>query len=218
MQFAPIETLTLTADVTFAEQDIKEDRGEQTVWLQRNGFDHVVFDTGEEVATPVLLHEFTGSSKDFGYEQQHREQKNDLRSVGFNANWDVSEQFNLSFDYHNSRARSLPDDSITGGSETAFSLAGKVPSTCLQTVLNTNTADPTDTVCVNSTNFWTQTFQFNDGLPIAGRTLFPTPGRRVCRHERQPGLRLQRGQHRFAGSAYRLPGPGHRHQAGSLRW
>ncbi len=174
MQFAPMETLTLTADVTFAEQDITEDRGEQTVWLQRNGFDHIVFDTGQEVATPVLLHEFTGSSKDFGYEQQHREQKNDLRSVGFNASWDVSEQFNLNFDYHNSRARSLPDDAITGGSETAFSLAGKVPSTCLQTVLNTNTADPTDTVCVNSTNFWTQTFQFNDGLPIAGRTLFPS--------------------------------------------
>ena len=133
VQFAPIETLTLTADVTYAQQDITEDRGEQTIWLQRNGFDHIVFDTNEAVATPVLLHEFTGSSKDFGYEQQHREQKNDLRSIGFNANWDVSEQFNLGFDFHNSRARSLPDDSVTGGSETAFSLAGKVPSTCLQT-------------------------------------------------------------------------------------
>jgi len=164
MQFAPIETLTLTADVTFAEQDITEDRGEQTVWLQRNGFDHVVFDTGEEVATPVLLHEFTGASKDFGYEQQHREQKNDLRSVGFNANWDVSEQFNLNFDFHNSRARSLPDDAVTGGSETAFSLAGKVPSTCLQF---------SGTTCINNSNFWTQTFEFNDGLPVAGRTLFP---------------------------------------------
>ena len=55
----------------------------------------------------MLLHEFTGASKDFGYEQQHREQKNDLRSVGFNANWDVSEKFNINFDYHSSRARSL---------------------------------------------------------------------------------------------------------------
>ena len=62
---------------------------------------------------------------------------------------------------------------ITGGSQTAFSLAGKVPSSCQQSVLNTNTPNPTDTVCVNSTNFWTQQFQFNNGLPIAGRTLFP---------------------------------------------
>ena len=172
-QFAPIENLTLTADVTYAQQNIKEDRGEQTVWLQRNGFDHVVFDTGEAVATPVLLHEFTGSGKDFGYEQQHREQQNDLRSVGFNANWNVSEKFNLGFDFHNSRARSLPDDPITGGGETAFSLAGKVPSQCLQTVPNPTPSNPTATACVNSSNFWVQQFEFNNSLPIAGRILYP---------------------------------------------
>ena len=53
VQLAPTESLTLTADVTYAEQEITEDRGEQTVWLQRNGFDRVVFDTNEAVATPV---------------------------------------------------------------------------------------------------------------------------------------------------------------------
>jgi TonB-dependent receptor len=173
LQFAPIETLTLTGDVTYAQQDITEDRGEQTIWLQRNGFDHIEFDTGETVATPVLLHEFTGSGKDFGYEQQHREQKNDLVSVGFNASWDVAENFNLSFDFNDSRARSLPDDPTTGGSETLFSLAGKVPSACLDSVPTPTDADVNATTCVNSTNFWTQTFQFNNGLPIAGRTLFP---------------------------------------------
>jgi len=173
MQLAPTDTLTLTADVTFAEQEITEDRGEQTVWMQRNGFDHVVFDTNEAVATPVLLHELTGSGKDFGYEQQHREQKNDLRSVGLNADWAVSEQFKLGVDFHNSRARSLPNDGITGGGETAFSLAGKVPSACLESVLNTNTAaNLFDTLCVNSTNFWTQQFQFNNGIPVAGRSLY----------------------------------------------
>jgi TonB-dependent receptor len=173
-QLAPVDTLTLTADVTYAKQDIKEDRGEQTVWMQRNGFDRIVFDTNEAVATPVLLHELTGSGKDFGYEQQHREQSNDLRSVGLNIDWAVSEQFKLGVDFHNSRARSLPDDSRTGGGETAFSLAGKVPSACLESVLNTNTPDNVaDTLCVNSTNFWTQTFQFNNGIPVAGRTLYP---------------------------------------------
>jgi TonB-dependent receptor len=164
LQFAPVENLTLTGDLTFAEQDITEDRGEQTIWLQRNGFDHVTFDTGNEVATPVYLHEFTGSGKDFGYEQQHREQKNDLRDLGLNASWDVSESFNLNFDFHNARARSLPDDPITGGGQTAFSLAGKVPSACLQMV---------GTTCVNSSNFWTQEFMFNNGLPVAARTLYP---------------------------------------------
>src|SRR6185295_13007522 len=151
LQYAPIETLTLTADVTYAEQNLTEDRGEQTIWLQRNGFDHVVFDTGQEVATPVLLHECTGAGKDVGYEQQHREQQNDLRSVGLNADWAVSDNFRMGFDYVDSRARSLPDDPITGGGQTAVSIAGKVLSQCLESV---------GTTCVNSSNFWTQTFQF----------------------------------------------------------
>ena len=122
------------------------------------------FDTGNDVATPVLLHEFTGASKDFGYEQQHREHRNDLNSIGFNASWDIADNFNLGFDYHDSRAGSHPNDGITGGSQTSFSLAGKVPSTG-----NCARGDPT-----GCTNFWTQTFQFNEGLPVAARTLFPT--------------------------------------------
>ena len=164
VQFAPFEGLTLTADYTYALNELTEDRGEQTIWLQRNGFDRLEFDTGEAVATPVLLHEFTGASKDFGYEQQHREHRNDLNSIGFNASWDVAENFNLGFDFHNSRAGSHPDDGITGGSQTSFSLAGKVPSTG-------DCARGSATPC---TNFWTQTFTFNDGLPVAARTLFPT--------------------------------------------
>jgi len=163
-QLAPVEGLTLTTDYTFAQVNLKEDRGEQTIWLQRNGFSYLEFDTNETVATPVTLREFTGASKDFGYEQQHREQKNDLRSVGFNADWAVNDKFTLAFDIHDSEARSLPDDGITGGSQTAFSLAGKVPSTG-----NCARGDPT-----GCTNFWVQEFQFNNGLPIAGRTLYPT--------------------------------------------
>ena len=173
VQFAPIEGLTLTADYTLAQNSITEDRGEQTIWLQRNGFDHIEFDTGAAVATPVLLHEFTGASKDFGYEQQHREQKNDLKSLGFNVAWQASEKLNLNFDFHDSEARSLPDDPITGGGQTAFSLAGKVPSTCLESYpANPDDADAA-IPCRNASNFWTQTFTFNNGLPVAARTLFP---------------------------------------------
>ena len=122
----------------------------------------------------MLLHEFTGASKDFGYEQQHREQKNDLKSVGFNAELGSQREVQSGLRLPRlARRRSLPDDPITGGGETAFSLAGKVPSTCLQTVPNPTPANPAATTCVNATNFWTQTFEFNNGLPIAGRTLFP---------------------------------------------
>lgn len=161
LQFAPSDSMTLTLDYTFAQNDIKEDRGEQTVWLQRNGFTHVIFDTNEAVATPVFLQEMTGASKDFGFEQQHNETRNRLNSIGFNADWDVSDRLNVALDYHSSKSEALPNDSLTGGSQTAFSFAGKTPST----------GNCTTGVC---TNFWTQEFQFNNGLPIAGRTLYPT--------------------------------------------
>jgi len=164
LQFAPVEGLTLTADYTYAQNNLKEDRGEQTIWLQRNGFSYLEFDTGQTVATPVVLREFTGASKDFGYEQQHREQQNELKSAGFNADWAITDKFSVNFDIHDSTATSMPDDPVTGGSQTAFSLAGKVPSTG-----NCARGDPT-----GCTNFWVQQFQFNDSLPIASRILYPT--------------------------------------------
>jgi TonB-dependent receptor len=161
IQFAPADTMTLTLDYTFAQNDIVEDRGEQTVWLQRNGFTNVIFDTDELIATPVFLQEMTGAGKDFGFEQQHNDQRNELNSIGFNASWDVSDRLNVGLDYHTSESESTPNDPITGGSQTAVSFAGKVPST----------GNCTTGVC---TGFWTQEFQFNNGLPIAGRTLYPT--------------------------------------------
>jgi TonB-dependent receptor len=160
IQFAPADSMTLTLDYTFARNDIAEDRGEQTTWLQRNGFTRVVFDTDEAVATPTFLQEMTGAGKDFGFEQQRNEQRNELNSLGFNAAWDVSERLHVGLDWHTSKAESSPN-SDTGGSQTAFSIAGKVPS-------EGNCATG---VC---TGFWTQEFQFNDALPIAGRTFYPT--------------------------------------------
>jgi TonB-dependent receptor len=159
VQFAPVDTLTLTADYTYALNKLKEDRGEQAIWMSRNGFTALDFDVGQSVATPEILHEgLTGTNKDFAFEQQHREQKNDLKSLGFNAAWEMNDRLSFGLDYHDSKARSLPDDPLTGGGETLFSIAGKVPSTC------------TGTVC---TNYWTQTFMFNNSLPIAARTLYP---------------------------------------------
>ena len=65
----------------------------------------------------------------------------------------------------------MPNDPLTGGGETTFSLAGNVRSECLEYYgPNPNGDDP---ACRNQTNFWTQEFFFNEGLPIAGRTLYP---------------------------------------------
>jgi TonB-dependent receptor len=154
LQFAPTDALTFTVDYTFAQNEIEEDRGEQTMWLQRNGsFTHLEFDTNETVATPVFLRDIVGG-KDFGFEQQHNMQKNELNSIGFNAEWNVTDAFGLTLDVHQSESESTPNDPVTGGSATFVSLAG--------------TNCPLG-VC---TGAWAQEFQFNTGLPIAGRTFF----------------------------------------------
>lgn len=172
VQFAPSDALTLTTDYTYALNELVEDRGDQTIWLQRNGFYHLEFDTNEAVATPLLLREYTGASKDFGYEQQHREQKNEMKSLGFNADWRVTDRFSVALDVHDSTAESMPNDSLTGGGETTFSVAGKVPSVCLESYgPNPGGGQP---ACRNASSFWTQEFSFNESLPIAGRTFYPT--------------------------------------------
>lgn len=167
VQVAPVEGLTLTADYTYANSKLTEDRSEQTEWMQRNGFTAVTFDTNEAVATPVFLDELTGSGKDFGYEQQHNQQKNTLGAFGFNAEWKVNDTFKIGFDYNDATAKSLPDDPLTGMSQLAVSVAGKVPSSCLAF---DNSTPPK---CTDQSNFWRQTFEFNNGLPIAMRTLYP---------------------------------------------
>ena len=161
VQFAPTDSLTLTGDYTFARTELIEDRGDQLTWMNANRFDRIEFDAGQAVATPLLIREDEGTAKDFGFEQQHREQTNELNSIGFNADWQVTDRFSIALDIHDSKAESLPSDPITGGGETLFSMAGRVPSTCEPVGSN------------NCTNRFVQTFQFNDGLPLSTYTHYP---------------------------------------------
>jgi TonB-dependent receptor len=153
LQFAPTDAVVFTLDYTHSTNEIAQNRGEQTLWLQ-NSLTHVTFDGNPEVATPVYIRDLAGGGKDFGFEQQRDEQKFELDSIGLNVKWDVNERLSLTFDAHNTRNNSRPNDPITGGSSTAFSFGGFAP-------------DP-------STNNWTQEYEFNNGLPIAWRTLYPT--------------------------------------------
>jgi TonB-dependent receptor len=163
VQFAPSDALTMTLDYTFARNNIAENRGEQTIWLQRNNsFTDLTFDTGEEVATPIFLRDVVGG-KDFGFEQQRNKQKNELNSIGINVAWRVTDSFTVALDAHNSKSESLPNDSaVPGASGTFFSFAG------------TNCANDT------CTGAFSQEFTFNNGLPIMARTFFPTMANAVA--------------------------------------
>ena len=172
LQFAPTDSLSFTLDYTLARNEIAQDRGEQTMWAQQGStFDEVRFDTGHEVATPVYIYEMTANgygNKDFGYEQQRNEQKNELDSLGLNARWQVTEKFSLTLDAHNSEAKSLPNDPVTGGSATFLSFAG-VPL-CAGTGANLGNIPNTTGGCAG---FVAQEYQFDGDLPVSSRWVYP---------------------------------------------
>ena len=157
VQFAPTDSLTLTLDYTYSTNEITEHRGEQGMWLQNSNYTDVEFDTSGAVATPVYIREIAGT-KDFGLEQQRSAQKYKLGSLGFNAVWDVTDDFRLSFDAHNSKNESRPNDPLTGGGSIFASVAGT----------NNCTTGPH---CGGS---WVQEYFFNGGLPVGAQTWYPS--------------------------------------------
>jgi TonB-dependent receptor len=157
LQLAPVDGLTMTLDYLYSRYHIQADRGEQSMWLQQQDFTDVTFDTSGAVATPTYIRDVVGT-KDFGLEQQHYDQQYKLDDIGFNTQWVVNEGLTLSMDLHDAKSRSLPDDPLTGGGATFISVAG-----------SNNCA--TGPQCGGS---WGQEFSFNNGLPIATRTWYPT--------------------------------------------
>ena len=166
IQFKPADSVTLTLDYTYSTNEIEENRGEQTMWLQNQQYTHVEFDTSGAVATPVYIREVV-ETKDFGLEQQRNMQKYKLGSLGFNALWEVSDNFRLNFDAHNSKNRSLPNDPLTGGGSIYASIAG-----------TNNCAPGSAPHCGGA---WAQEYWFNNGLPISAPTWYPSMAAAVAR-------------------------------------
>jgi len=109
LQWAPTDKITTTLDYTYARNQLEERRGESTSWLANDtSIDVLTFDTGNAIATPMYIHETRGP-RDHGYEQQVRNQVNELNSVGFNVSFEVTDSLTLSLDAHDSKMESLPD-------------------------------------------------------------------------------------------------------------
>lgn len=124
-QFRPIDTLTITADALYAQNEISEARTDQTNWFNRP-FDNITFDTSDVVPTAVYIDEGTGyGTKDIGFEQQYRATKTELQSYGLNAEWEIADGFSLTLDGNHSVSNSTPN-SANGASSTLVSFGAPV--------------------------------------------------------------------------------------------
>lgn len=106
LQFAPTEEFVATLDYTFAENQITEQRGEITNWVQTGSNTQTVEFDDSVIKTPIYMHETYSGGVDEGYEQQWREQTNTLDSIGLNLEYQVNDDFVMSFDAHNSSMHS----------------------------------------------------------------------------------------------------------------
>ena len=116
VQFAPTDGLTFTADFLYVQNEQLEQRSTQGNWFNRP-FARVDFDGNPQVATAVYLQESLSAPKDVAWGQQLRATKDELQSIGFNANWEISDRFKLTFDGHHSEAKSDPN---LGGGLTSY--------------------------------------------------------------------------------------------------
>jgi TonB-dependent receptor len=108
LQFRPVESLTLTVDGLFANNEEQEMRSSQGNWFNRP-FAQVDFDSGTDVVSVIRLQESLSAPKDIAWGQQLRATKDELQSIGFNADWDITDRLRLGFDAHTSTAKSSPN-------------------------------------------------------------------------------------------------------------
>lgn len=123
-QFRPIDSLTLTADYTYFKNENEELRYEQTNWFA-TPFDQIIFDGQAPVSQALFMQENNDGTKDMGFEQTYRAQKDDFSSVGFNAEWEVTQNGTLRFDAHFDKAKSVPNNPV-GHSATFVTFAAPV--------------------------------------------------------------------------------------------
>ena len=101
LQYQPVDNVTATLDYTYAENETSSDRDHFGVWFNGGGnVNEVVIN---ENGTTTYLDETAGTMDYFAYGNSAG---NENSSLGLNIEWQVSDNFSLNFDYHDSSAES----------------------------------------------------------------------------------------------------------------
>jgi len=109
LQWAPTDNVTATLDYNYIENKVQMQRSELSVWFNYGPGDSSW--TDGPVSAPIVYSEdMTGSDLSMGGMQLSSKTTGD--SLGFNVEWEVSDNLNLEFDYHSSKAESRPDSPL----------------------------------------------------------------------------------------------------------
>lgn len=122
VQYAASDSLTLTADATYASNEMTSQSVVDGVWFARQ-FSYMEFDGNTTVATPIRFSEDIDGGKDFFFQNLDLASKDELKSFGVNADWWVNDSLNLRFDIATSKATSGGAGPY-GRNVTRFNVAG----------------------------------------------------------------------------------------------
>jgi len=114
LQFAPTDTLTATLDYTYAENEILQQGAELSAWNGLSQPTTISSWTDGPVAGPIIYTEVRDPNDpvnadpngDFGGNAAEYGVVHELNSVGFNLQWDPSDQLSFGLDFHNSESDS----------------------------------------------------------------------------------------------------------------
>lgn len=105
LQFAPTDSIKLTADALYSDFDVETDATSFGHWFTAPNIEDAVTDAN---GTVIDLYQEVGLATDMHAKKFDR--LTTTESYGFNASWDVSSAFNVSFDANFSRAEREPNN------------------------------------------------------------------------------------------------------------
>ncbi|MGH8174728.1 MAG: TonB-dependent receptor [Steroidobacter sp.] len=132
LQFAPVDSVVATLDYTYSENKVAQQRSELSVWFNF-GPSSSSWTDGPVAAPNIYSESYTFAddpntpdriegASDLSMGGAKFATKNENKSLGFNLEWDVSDNLGLRLDFHDSTAESGPDSPY--GSNAVLGVAG----------------------------------------------------------------------------------------------
>ncbi|MFT5757060.1 MAG: iron complex outermembrane receptor protein [Alteromonadaceae bacterium] len=120
LQYAPLDSLIVTADVLYSDFDVKSDTTSYGHWFTSDNVENIVVD---ENGTITDMYQQVGLATDFHAKKGDR--LTESTSVGVNFDWDVNDNLNMKFDISNSNATRAANNG-RGGSLALLGYANRV--------------------------------------------------------------------------------------------
>ncbi|UTA47169.1 TonB-dependent receptor [Simiduia sp. 21SJ11W-1] len=106
VQWQPVESVRTTLDYTYSELELERTYNNMSAWFNF-GAQETVWTDGP-IASPLVYTENLAGS-DFSMGAGKDAYRTENNSVGFNVEWNATENLTLEFDHHNSTAESEPN-------------------------------------------------------------------------------------------------------------